>query len=79
MATQSGPGTEWIMLGNRYPPVGLIVQKVDSAIHLINFYAMDKHYQDQLYCPLESDYPVDSIIHCLNNRILINQYPVDKR
>jgi len=33
----------------------LIVQKLDSAIHWINRYPEDKHYENQLHYPLDSN------------------------
>ena len=32
-----------------------VVQKLDSAIHRINHYAVDKYYGNQLRCPVDSD------------------------
>ena len=33
----------------------LVVQKLDSAIHRINHYPVDKYYKNRLHYPLESD------------------------
>ena len=41
--------------------LGPTVQTLDSAIHQINHYLMDKYYKNQLH------FPVDSAIHLLNN------------
>ena len=51
------------MIFNLLPPV---VQKLDSAIYQINHYPTDMYYSNQLH------YPVDSIIHLLNNWGLIS-------
>ena len=32
-----------------------VVQKLDSAIHRINHYPVDKYYKNRLHYPLESD------------------------
>ena len=34
---------------------GLFFQKMDNAIHLINHYPADKHYQNQLSYPVDYD------------------------
>ena len=44
-----------------------VVQKLDSAIHRINRYAMDKYYENQLHYPLDGDLSSGYIIHLLNN------------
>ena len=46
-----------------------VVQKVDSAIHRINHYSVDK-YINTILCVIRSMaiYPLDSAIHLLNNR-----------
>jgi len=36
-------------------PLGPVVQKVDSAIHRINRYPVDKWYQNRVHYPLDSD------------------------
>ena len=38
-----------------------VIQKLDSAIHRINHYPLEKYKGNQLR------YPVDSVIHLLNN------------
>ena len=32
-----------------------VVQTIDSAVHRINHYPVDKHYQNQLSYPVDSD------------------------
>ena len=51
------------MIFNLLPPV---VQKLDSAIYQINHYPTDMYYSNQLH------YPVDTVIHLLNNWGLIS-------
>ena len=43
----------WAM--NRISELASVVQKVDSAIHRINHYPADEHYQNQLSYPVDSD------------------------
>ena len=46
-----------------------VVQALDNAIHRINHYpAPDKHYEENCAIHrIEIIYPVDSVIHLLNN------------
>ena len=44
-----------------------VPQKVDNAIHRINHYPADEHWQNQLGYPVDFDLNVDSAIHPSNN------------
>ena len=39
----------------RWKDLALVVQKLDSSIHRINHYPLDKYYGNQLRYPVESD------------------------
>ena len=55
------------------------VPRLDSAIHRINHYLVDKYQGNQYNCTILSIdiYPVDSVMHLLNNWGQINLCPVD--
>ena len=55
---------------NELPPV---VEKVDSTIHWINLYKVDKVIGFFNKYPLDSDFPVDSAIQPLNDRGLLKE------
>ena len=53
------------------PPKNLqvsVIQRLDSAIHRINHYPVDSAISFPNTYPLDSNFPVDSAIQCLNNR-----------
>ena len=54
---------------------GPVVQKVDSAIHWLNHYPLDSTISFPNTYSMDSDlstlYPMDSAIHLLNNRGLV--------
>ena len=55
--------------GGRFGPLASPFQTLDSSIHRINYYPADKYYRKQLWIEIHR---VDSAIHRLNNRNLVN-------
>ena len=45
--------------------LALVVQTLDNAIHRINHYPADKYWENRLH------YPLDSVIHLLDNWTLL--------
>ena len=61
--------TDWPDLSTYQPnQLARVVQTLDSAIHQINHYLVDKYWKNQLHNPLDRDLSsVDSAIHLLRN------------